>query len=171
MGGEPIHILDEIAFGPGQRASFLAALEKRYRPKAEALGLRLRSLWLEPPIDVTGVASRALIDWELDDVAAFWSWRQRGIVTPDLVAFWSDAAPQIARRVRRYAGSVGSAGLDPFAPAPEVGRASPSRTQPLRVLLDYGPASETSSAPSSNERSNPPPEVRSPSWAATCPGH
>ena len=121
----PIHILDEIEFRPGQRATFLAALEKRYRPQAEALGLRLRSLWLDPPLDVAGVASRALIDWELDGVAAFWSWRQRGVANPDLAAFWSDAAPQIARRVRRYAGSLESAGLEPVAPEPESGRAQP----------------------------------------------
>jgi len=59
MAGGPIQILDEIEFAPGQRAGFLAALEKRYRPQAEALGPRLRSLLLEPPIDVAGLASRA----------------------------------------------------------------------------------------------------------------
>src|SRR5262245_46623388 len=99
----PIHILDEIEFAPGQRAAFLAELEKRYRPQAEALGLRLRSLFLDPPVDAAGVASRALLDWQLDDVAAFWSWRARGAMNPDLSAFWADAAPGIARRVRRYA--------------------------------------------------------------------
>jgi hypothetical protein len=119
----PIHILDEIEFGLGQRATFLAALEKRYRPQAEALGLRLRSLLLDPPLDVADVASRALIVWELADVAAFWRWRERGAVQPDLAKFWSDAAPQIARRVRRYAGSPESAGLERVAPA--AGRAQP----------------------------------------------
>src|SRR4030095_12000108 len=121
MASRQIHILDEIDSRSGQRATFLAALEKRYRPPAEALGLRLRSLWLDPPLDVAGIASRALIDWELDGVDAFWSWRQRGLATPDLAAFWSDAAPQIARRVRRYAGSLESTGLEP-APEPESGR-------------------------------------------------
>ena len=127
-GGEPIHILDEIEFAPGQRAAFLAALEKRYRPQAEAIGLRLRSLWLDPPVDAADVASRALIDWELDGVAAFWSWRARGVANPDLAAFWSDAAPGIARRVRRYASEVGSlaaTGLAPVAPVREAGRAQP----------------------------------------------
>src|SRR5262245_31147724 len=97
----PIHILDDVEFAPGQRPAFLAALEKRYRPQAEALGLRLRSLLLEPPIETPDVASRALIEWELAGVSAFWSWRARGSAIPDLAAFWSDAAPQIARRVRR----------------------------------------------------------------------
>ncbi len=125
-GGTRIHILDEIEFRPGQRASFLAALEKRYRPQAEAVGLRLRSLWLDPAIDVEGIASRALIGWELGGVADFWRWRQRGSANADLTAFWRDAAPQIARRARRYACDV--AGLEPLAPAapvPDAGRAQP----------------------------------------------
>ena len=136
----------------------------------EALGLRLRSLWLEPPIEVEGVASRALIDWELDDVAAFWSWRQRGVANPDLAAFWSDAAPQIARRVRRYASSLESAGLEPVAQR----RPMPAVRSPFRACADpcacsaCGQASETRSAHSSNERSNPPPGARSRAWAATC---
>ena len=113
MGGGPLHILDEIEFVAGQRASFLAALEKRYRPQAEALGLDLRSLLLEPPVEIEGVASRALIRWELADVAAFWSWRFRGTTRPDLAAFWSDSAPQIVQRTRRYASDV--AGLEPLA--------------------------------------------------------
>src|SRR4029453_15868359 len=78
----------------------------------------------DPPLDVAGIASRALIDWELDGVDAFWSLRQRGLANPDLAAFWSDAAPQIARRVRRYAGSLESTGLEP-APEPESGRMHP----------------------------------------------
>ena len=114
MAGGPLHIVDEIECAPGQRAAFLAALEKRYRPQAEALGLSLRSLLLEPPVEVEGVASRAWIDWELADVAAFWSWRARGAAQPDLAAFWSDCAPQIARRTRRYASDI--AGLEPLAP-------------------------------------------------------
>ena len=125
MASKPIHILDEIEFRSGQRATFLAALEKRYRPQSEALGLRMRSLWLDPPLEVAGIASRALIDWQLDGVDAFWSWRQGGLANPDLAAFWSDAAPQIGRRVRRYAGSLESAGLEPVALEPQSGRAQP----------------------------------------------
>ncbi len=133
MDGGRIHILDEIEFRPGQRAGFLAAFEKGYRPQAEALGLRLRSLWLDPAVDAEGIASRALLDWELGEVADFWSWRQRGGAHPELVAFWSDAAPQIARRVRRYAREIATlesaelarAGLAPLAPAREAGRAQP----------------------------------------------
>src|SRR5215470_7238147 len=106
MASGPLHILDDIEFAPGGRASFLAAVEKRYRPQAEALGLRLASVQLDPPVEVTGVASRALIGWELADVAAFWSWRFRGTQQPDLARFWSDCAPWIARRLRRYAGPL-----------------------------------------------------------------
>jgi hypothetical protein len=127
MAGGPLHIVDEIEFAPGQRSAFLAALAKRYQPQAEALGLSLRSLLLEPPVEVAGVASRAWIGWELASVAAFWSWRARGVANPDLAAFWSDAAPQIARRVRRYAGSgsLESAGLEPAESAPSTGAARP----------------------------------------------
>jgi Stress responsive A/B Barrel Domain len=137
MAGRPIHILDEIEFAPGRRAAFLAALEKRYRPQAEALGLRLRSVLLEPPIEVAGVAARAWIGWELDGIAAFWSWRARGTAQPDLAAFWSDAAPQIARRVRRYAGagSLESAGLEPAATASSAGAARPDPALPRSVCL------------------------------------
>lgn len=136
--GAPIHILDEIEFAPGQRAAFVAALAKRYQPQAEALGLRLRSLFFDPPVDAAGVASRALIDWELDGVAAFWSWRARGAMNPDLAAFWSDAASWIARRTRRYASEAGThaaAELEPVAPAREAGSAQPASGAPRSVCL------------------------------------
>jgi Stress responsive A/B Barrel Domain len=126
MSGGPLHILDEIEFAAGQRGVFLAALEKRYRPQAEALGLRLGSLLLDPPVEVEGVTSRALIRWELADVAAFWSWRARGAAQPDLAAFWSDSAPQISRRARRYASDV--AELEPLAPV------APTRAGLARVV-------------------------------------
>jgi hypothetical protein len=133
--GAPIHIFDEIEFARGQRAAFLAALEKRYRPQAEALGLALRSIWIEPPVEVDGVASRALIGWELADIAAFWRWRQRGIANPDLAAFWSDAAPLIARRVRRYASALESGVLAPSGTAPEAGGADPVPGRARSVCL------------------------------------
>lgn len=137
MAGGPLHIVDEIEFEPGQRTAFLAALEKRYRPQAQALGLSLHSLLLEPPVEVAGVASRAWIDWELASVASFWSWRARGVANPDLAAFWSDAAPQIARRVRRYAGSgsLESAALAPAASAPIAGAARPRAEVTRSVCL------------------------------------
>jgi hypothetical protein len=126
MTGGPIHIVDDIECAPAQRAALVAALEKHYRPQAEALGLRLRALWLEPPVEVDGVASRALVTWELADVAAFWSWRLRGTARPDLAAFWSDSAPQIRRRVRRYVAPVESSALEPFARATDAGAARPA---------------------------------------------
>jgi stress responsive alpha/beta barrel protein len=136
MAGGPLHILDEIEFAPGRRAAFLAALEKRYRSQAEALGLTLRSLLLEPPVEVEGVASRALIRWELADVAAFWSWRARGAAWPDLAAFWTDSAPQITQRTRRYASD--GTGLEPLAlAAPARGgraRVVPRRARSVSLL-------------------------------------
>jgi hypothetical protein len=131
MGGGRIHIVDEIEFQPGQREAFLAAFEKSYRPAIESLGVRLRSLFLDPADDTAGTPSRAILDFELGDPADFWSWRIRGTQKPELARFWRDVQPLVAKRVRRYAREVASlesqelvrAGRGPAAGAPDSGRA------------------------------------------------
>ncbi len=142
MSSGRIHILDEIEFAPGARAAFLAALEKHYRPAAEDIGLRLRSLWLDPALEAEGVACRALLDWELGEVADFWAWRARGGAHPELVAFWADAAPQIARRARRYVREVGSlapAGPERSGLAPGTARSASGDAAPERGLAQPRP--------------------------------
>jgi hypothetical protein len=133
MGSGRIHIVDEIEFHRGKRESFLAALEKSYRPLAESAGLRLRSLFLDPADETAGIPSRATLDFELGDHPAdFWRWRIGGAAKPELAQFWRDTQALVAKRVRRYAREVASlesgelvrAGRGPSPEAASSGRAS-----------------------------------------------
>jgi hypothetical protein len=133
MAGGPLHIVDEIEFEPGQRTAFLAALEKRYRPQAQALGLSLHSLLLEPPVEGGGCGEP-----RVDRLGA----RERRVVLelararsresgPRGVLVRRRAADRAARAALCGVRSLESAALEPAASAPTRRRAAQGRSDAI----------------------------------------
>ena len=111
---EPITILDELELRPGRLDDFLRAMDSRYRPGAEARGLRLIHTWVTPPVEVDGVPTTVVLVWQIDGVAGFWGMRsQNG--SPEVAAWWRDCEQFVVSRTRRYA--VEAAAMPGFAAA------------------------------------------------------
>jgi hypothetical protein len=101
-GGDPIFVLDELVLVPGALEPFLEALEKDYRPGAEARGQRLLHRWVTPPTTAGGVAHTVVLVWQLRGVEGFWKMRSQNS-TPEIAAWWADAGRFFVSRTRRWA--------------------------------------------------------------------
>jgi len=101
----PIHVVDEITIAPHRRDELLRRLIAEYLPIAARTGLRHVRAAIHPPVDVPDDPSHLVLWWELDDVAAFWERRRRSLDGAG-AAFWSDVAPLVLVRTRRYCAGV-----------------------------------------------------------------
>jgi hypothetical protein len=54
-----------------------------------------------PPDDVPEDPTHVVVWWELDDVAALWKRRAQALDGPE-AEFWSEVAPMLLDRSRRY---------------------------------------------------------------------
>ncbi len=101
---DPVYVIDELELREGGRNGFLEALERDYRPGAEARGQHLVHTWITPPIDSKGVPVRVMLVWRLDGIQGFWTMRSQNS-GENVVAFWRDVERFVASRTRRYAAS------------------------------------------------------------------
>lgn len=103
-GVDPVYLIDELELREGARDGFLEALERDYRPGAEARGQHLVHTWITPPVDSEGVPIRVMLVWRLDGIQGFWTMRSQN-AAEDIAAFWRDAERFVVSRTRRYAAS------------------------------------------------------------------
>ena len=113
---EHITLLDDITAAAGRREELFDLFHDRYIPRAEERGLQIAEVFRW---DDDGL----VLEWTLADVPTFWKVRRGAMADPEVARFWTDAAPLIARRTRRYAeGTVPApaAADDAGAPLPSV---------------------------------------------------
>ena len=101
---EAIYVLDELALRPGRLGDFLAAMERDYRPAAEARGQRLVHTWVTPPTRVEGPETTLLLVWRLEGIPGFWGMRSRN-AEPEVQRWWQDCEAFVVRRTRRFVAS------------------------------------------------------------------
>ncbi len=99
---EPIYVLDEVELEPDRLDAFLDALEKGYRPAAEARGLHLIHRFVTPPTTTPGIRQSVILVWQLDGVPGFWRMRSQN-AAPEIAAWWQQVERLIRRRSRRFA--------------------------------------------------------------------
>jgi hypothetical protein len=104
---DAIYVLDELLLRPGRLADFLEAMERDYRPAAEARGQRLVHTWVTPPTSVEGPETTLLLVWRLEGIPGFWGMRSRN-AEPDVRQWWQDCESFVLRRTRRFAASPGA---------------------------------------------------------------
>lgn len=97
----PIHLVDGLTIAPDRRAEFLDRLELEYLPLVGRSGLPRPRVVCHPPEDVPGEPTHLLLWWEVGDVAALWKRRAQALAEPE-ANFWSDVAPMVLDRSRRY---------------------------------------------------------------------
>ncbi|HKK52343.1 MAG TPA: hypothetical protein VKA74_12180 [Myxococcota bacterium] len=113
----PIVMLDELEVRPGMLDPFLDALESDYRPGAEGRGLRLRHVWVTPPLESAAVSTQVVLVWELAGVPGFWRMRSAN-ASSEVADWWRSCERFVSARTRRYA--VEAADLEGFARAGRV---------------------------------------------------
>jgi hypothetical protein len=96
-----IHLVDELTIAPNRRAELLERLRSEYVPRVERSGRACARAVCHPPDDVPDDPSHLVVWWEIDDVAALWKRRTTALDGPE-AAFWSDVAPMVLERSRRY---------------------------------------------------------------------
>ena len=97
-----IYVVDELTLRPGMLEPFKRALAARYRPGAEARGLKLIHTWLTPPLELEEGSNQLILVWTLDGPEGFWGMRARSGSDPDLVAWWRETDRYLTGRRRRY---------------------------------------------------------------------
>jgi hypothetical protein len=100
-----IHLVDELTIAPHRREEFLHRLRSEYIPLVGRSGLRCARAACHPPDDVPEDPTSVVVWWELDDVAALWKRRAQALGEAE-AAFWSDVAPMLLDRSRRYYADV-----------------------------------------------------------------
>ena len=101
---DAIYVLDELVLRPGRLADFLEAMEREYRPAAEARGQRLVHTWVTPPTTAQGLEATLLLVWRLEGIPGFWGMRSR-TAEPEVLQWWQDCESFVLRRTRRLAAS------------------------------------------------------------------
>ena len=96
-----IHLIDELTIAPHRRAEVLHRLTSEYLPLVGRSGLQCARAVCHPPDDVPEDPTYVVLWWELDDVAALWKRRAQALAGPE-AGFWSDVAPMLLDRSRRY---------------------------------------------------------------------
>jgi hypothetical protein len=96
-----IHLVDELIVAPHRRDEVLQLLRSEYVPLVGRSGLRYARAVCHPPEDVPEDPTHIVVCWELDDVAAVWHRRTHALDGPE-ATFWSDVAPMLLARTRRY---------------------------------------------------------------------
>jgi len=105
-GAETIYYLDHIVAQPGQGKALLDLYMTSYVPKAKSRGMVLAHRWVTPPLWLEGQSNELFIIWTVQGVAAWWAATRMRRKDPDLISFWAEALPLIAKRQRLYLSDV-----------------------------------------------------------------
>jgi hypothetical protein len=94
-----IYLIERAEVAPEDAAAYLEAIEKLFKPRADAAGLELVACWHSPDsigrdVEVTQVLRFA--DWATWDEI-----RRRMVLDPEL-ATWHAARRRLARRAQRH---------------------------------------------------------------------
>ncbi len=93
---------DEIEVRTGMAQAFVEFMGVGDVCPAEARGLKLEGVWITPPVEPAGEASRVLVLWSFADAAAFWRQRHGARDDATVGEWWKEAERFVLKRERSY---------------------------------------------------------------------